>query len=428
MSHTQSTVTRTRAAFAALWLCASVWSSSVAALSAADRQHLLVRTGFGVDPKLAIELKTLNREAAVEALLATLDFDPTIPPPRWTAEPLPPQVPADDLNPEQLAEFKRLRNKTKRQHGKELQAWYLRNAAASRSAFAERITLFWHNVFTVELRSLPHPLYLWQQQQLIRAHGSGDYRQLVRQMSLNPAMLVYLDNHKNHRKRPNENYARELLELHTLGEGHFSEQDVRELGRTLTGARPNLQTAKYAFKANWHDDGDKTVFNRTGAFSPEDAAELVLQHPRAARYPVERLWRAFVSESLDRAAIDRLSTEFVDNRWQIKPLLRALLLEDAFWAEENRQQLVRAPIELVIGLHQETDLTLNKADQWVKALANLGQDLFNPPDVAGWPGGLDWINTSSLIQRQSVIEKVAQAAEADAQTNARWLDMSYQLK
>lgn len=398
------------------------------ALNAEELKHLLWRTGFGDDPALRTILAPLNRQDAVDTLLSTLQFEPTLDPPTWVDAPLLPAKAPTDLNPADKAAFLRERNKARRVRRADLQAWFLRNAAHSPSAFAERLTLFWHNVFAVELQRMPDPTYLWFQHRKIRSLAAGDYRELVRQMALDPALLVYLDNHKNHRKRPNENYARELLELHTLGEGHYSENDVRELARVLTGARADRQTGQYEFRAPWHDRGKKSVFNRVGAFLPEDAASLILAHEQAPLYPVKRLWQEFISETPVHTAVERLASRFVEQGWDIELLLRDLLLEDAFWSATMRKQLVRSPIELVLGLHRETGHTLDQPNKWLNSLAGLGQDLFNPPDVAGWPGGLDWISTTSLNRRQAVITRIADQTEASPTQRARWLSLDYQLK
>ncbi|MEM9601763.1 MAG: DUF1800 domain-containing protein [Pseudomonadota bacterium] len=410
-------------------VCLVLCAKPLSALSPDDASHLILRTGFGPDATLSRTLAPLNRSDAVDALVDALRFDTALSPPDWTGQPpVSRQLPQGLENAEREKRI-RARNRERRMRREDLKAWYVTNAAAAPSPLAERLVLFWHNVFSVRVRDVPDAIYSWQQHQTVRRFAAGDYRELVRHLALDPALLTYLDNHKNRRKHPNENYARELLELHTLGEGHYSETDIRELARALTGARPDFKTAKYAFNPRMHDDGEKTLFGQRGRFNPADAVEIALGHPRAARYPVERLWREFISESVPEDAIERLARHFIATDWSITELIRALLNEDAFWATDNRKRLVRSPIELVIGLQRETGIEIRKPARWVKTLKILGQEPFNPPDVAGWPGGLAWISSSSLDQRQTFINWVARRADGvPGHTVATWLSLDYQLK
>jgi uncharacterized protein (DUF1800 family) len=226
-------------------------------------------------------------------------------------------------------------------------------------------------------------------------------------MAADPAMIVYLDSLQNRRGKPNENFARELLELFTLGEGQgYTEEDIREAARAFTGWSLERETGEYRFRPFLHDGGEKTFMGRTGRFNGTDIIEIVLTKARVAEYIAEKAWREFISEKPDPVEIKRIAAKFRSADYEIKVLIGELLLSPHFWAPENRARLVRSPVELIVGTLRQFDLP--QPDNRVLVLLGraLGQEPFNPPNVKGWPGGNAWINANTLLVRQQLLRRL----------------------
>jgi uncharacterized protein (DUF1800 family) len=236
---------------------------------------------------------------------------------------------------------------------------------------------------------------------------------LLHAVSKDPAMLQYLDGAGSRKGRPNENFAREVMELFTLGEGHYSQRDVTEAARAYTGWTLDPNTLAYQFNPKIHDDGDKTVLGQMGAFDGDQVLDILLTQPEAATFITTELWREFISETPDPAQIALIAERFRASHYDIKTALRGLFLSEAFWDERNRGVLVKSPAEFVVGAVREFDI--GYADQDASALAaqvrNFGENLFYPPNVKGWPGGENWINSSTLLARKQFIEQLFRATE-----------------
>jgi len=386
-------------------LCAFLSFGSLVAPASAltidEARHLLARASFTPTVQDVEAFRPLDRADAVGRLLVTARQTPVSIPPGWTQNWLPPKRKG-------LSEGERraLREETIEQ-GQELKRWWMREMVSTPSPFTETMTLFWHNHFTSGLREVKAPALLYQQNLLLRRHALGSFRDLLNAIARDPAMLLYLDNARSHAEAPNENFARELLELFTLGEGHYSEQDVKEVARAFTGWSLNPKTGHFQFRKRWHDAGEKSVLGEHGRFNGDDVLEILLAHPRTAEHITEKLWRAFVSETPDRDAISRLAKVFRDSGYEITPLLAALFQEKAFWEPANRGRLVKSPVELLVGTVRLFGLPVRDGRLLAAASRRLGQDLFQPPNVKGWPGGTAWITADSLIARQELVSRVS---------------------
>lgn len=294
-----------------------------------------------------------------------------------------------------------------------LKTWWAEAMLTTSSPFTEHMVLFWSNHFTTSLQKVKVPALVWQQHLMLRAN-LHDFRAMLHGVVDDPAMLVYLDGAKNKAAAPNENLARELLELFTLGEGHYAESDVKEAARALTGTAINRRTGRAVARPFQHDRGDKTFLGTSGALDADDIVEILLQQPRTAELVVEKLWRDLISPTPDAHAVKLHAASFRKD-WRIDALLRALLNSDAFWARENRGVLVKSPIDLIVGAARSLELVgAGPTPEWVALTArSLGQDLFDPPNVKGWPGGDRWITTLTLPDRERL------AREAVAATRLR---------
>ncbi len=227
-------------------------------------------------------------------------------------------------------------------------------------------------------------------------------------------MLVYLDNAGSRRQAPNENFAREVMELFTLGEGRYGEQDIREVARAFTGWSLERDTLEFMRRPMWHDGGEKTVFGKRGRFDGDDVLDLMLARPEAAEFITAKLWREFVSPTPEPAELRRLAAVLRESRYELKPLLRAMLMSEAFWSGANRASLIRSPVELVVGTLRTFDIRPFSMRPAVIASALLGQNPMSPPNVKGWPGGEAWINSSTLLGRKQFLGRLFRGSDAMA--------------
>ncbi|MDA1133020.1 MAG: DUF1800 domain-containing protein [Proteobacteria bacterium] len=374
----------------------------------AEVLHLMRRTGFGV-PTMA-EFDAFAALAYDEAVALRLDsIRPVahLDDPEWL-DTLPERAPSN-YSPERRQQLQRER----RAQGRRLKAWWYSEMLHTPSPFTERMVLFWHGHFTSSLQKVRVPELMFAQNMLFRRHATGNFAALLREVSKDPAMMVYLDTNSNTRTAPNENYARELMELFTLGEGQgYTENDVVEAARALTGWR-YLHGRGFRISGGDRDIGQKTILGRTGRFDGDDLIDILLDQPRLAEHITERLWLEFVSATPDMAEVRRLAADFRESGYEIRPLLHGLLMTAAFRDPANRGTMVKSPTDLIVGTLR---LVRYRPTEEPMGLANigrtLGQELFEPPNVKGWPGGLAWIDTSLLPERYSFLTTVAQVGDA----------------
>ena len=383
------------------------------ALDQAEAVHLLWRTGFGPTPDSIAELLPMTRAEAVAHVLTQLDAPDVAQALAWTQRV--PEAPDRAAwkklpEPERRALFREMREE-RQKRGRELRMWYWGQLSTTQTPLVERLTLFWHDHFTSELQVVKEPWLLWQQQLVIREHLDGSFADMLTAMTTDGAMLVYLDGGSNKRGRPNENFARELFELFTLGEGHYSEDDITEAARALTGWRLNREVGEARFVERNHDTGDKTVFGQTGAFGSDDILALALAQERTAVHLVERFWLSFVADSwvdADRPEIERLAGVLRDNNYAMRPFLAELFVSDAFWGA--RGQLVKSPVDLAVAAARMLGPGVLAPLRLDRGTTAMGQKLFDPPGVQGWPDGAVWLDSASLLLRWQLLEQVARVA------------------
>jgi uncharacterized protein (DUF1800 family) len=386
------------------------WPGTVQAvggpLGADDARLLLNRTSFGAAPKDVAEFARLTREQAIDRLLSTHRATPQTPPPPWAED----WVPLSRLRAMPEAERRAVQRQGV-ERGQDLKVWWLAEMLGTPSPFSERMTLFWHNHFVSSLRKVRAPQLMYQQNLLLRRHALGNFGDMLHAVIRDPAMIVYLDNASNRKGAPNENLARELMELFTLGEGNYTERDVKEAARALTGLSIDGESGQFVFRRAAHDDGTKTVLGRTGEHDGEDLIDILLAHPRTAEHIVAKLWREFVSPDPDPAEVRRIAQRFRESRYDIRTAMRMLLGSEAFYAPANRATLVKSPVELIIGTLRQFSFDVADPFPFVIFARQLGQDLLAPPNVKGWPGGEAWINSTTLLARKQLLERLFRVAE-----------------
>ena len=380
----------------------------------AAARHLLERAGFGGPVAEVDRLVELGPRDAVAKLLDYPEAGDEPPPDFLTM----PEVDYTELRKlpekERREKFNEIQ-RANRQAVMALKSWWLTRMITSDRPLEEKLTLFWHGHFATEAQKVKQAGMLYDQNQLLRRHGRGKFRDLLLGISQDPAMLYYLDNQLNRKGHPNENYAREMFELFSLGIGHYTESDVLESARAFTGWTvrrngPRGRGAAEGFQMipAWHDDGQKTVLGQTGDFDGADIVDLALTQPSCAPFIVGKLWRFFVNDGIggeETAAIDALANVFRASGYQLKPILETIFLSDLFYAERQRGAKIKSPAELLVGTARRLGIVPEGRQAYFLAFSmrSLGQDLLDPPNVAGWGGGQEWINTSTLLQRYNLM-------------------------
>jgi uncharacterized protein (DUF1800 family) len=395
-----------------LFLLAIAANAALAAgMGAEDARHLLNRTGFEAQLVEIDEYSRLTRREAVERALDSARQAPHTPAPEWVNTWQNPRR-IRQMDDEARKAF--LREQVER--GLELKGWWLTELLTTASPLTERMTLFWHNHFTSSLQKVRSPQLMYRQNLLLRRHAMGSFAELLHAAAKDPAMLVYLDGASNRRGQPNENFAREVMELFTLGEGNYSEGDIKEAARAFTGWSLDPETGEFLFRPMAHDGGTKTVLGRSGNFRGEEVIGILLDRPETARFVARKLWREFVSPApaneRERMELERAARLFRESGYSIRAVLRELLLGEAFWAPANRATLVKSPVDLVVGTLRQFDVDFSDPLPFALLLRQLGQDLFSPPNVKGWPGGEAWISSQSLLARKQFVERLMRVDEA----------------
>lgn len=214
-------------------------------------------------------------------------------------------------------------------------------------------------------------------------------------------MLNFLNNQQNRKDHPNENFAREVMELFTLGRGNYTEHDVKEAARAFTGWSATIK-GEYIFRRAQHDFESKTVLGQTGNFDGEEVLDILLKEKQTAKYITQRLYKFIVNEELDKDRVEWLADRFYKNNYEISPLLEDIFTSDWFYDEKNVGAKIKSPIELLVGIRRMLPMKFDKDEVLLLLQRSLGQLLFYPPNVAGWPGGKNWIDSSTLMMRMRI--------------------------
>ncbi|HEV3082779.1 MAG TPA: DUF1800 domain-containing protein [Gemmataceae bacterium] len=357
--------------------------------------HLYRRAAFGASREDLLEAERLGSQGTLDLLL-------------------PGRPQAEELE-ETLVDIGRIAAE-RDDSGDQLRGWWLYCMLQGGHPLREKLTLFWHNHFATSLTKVQSPALMFRQNCLLRKHALGRFGPLLQAISRDGAMLLWLDSNSNVRGKPNENYARELMELFSLGVGHYTEKDVREAARAFTGWRSD--GASFNFDPRFHDDGPKTVLGQTGAWNGGDVVRIVLEQPAVARFLVRKLYHFLVSEAAvpPDSLLEPLCESFRKSDYDIAALVRTMLASRHFYSKHAFRQRIKGPVEYVLGAVQAVYRRYGEEEAHYRplpplALANrlsgMGQSLFAPPNVKGWPGGPAWLNTSTLLERDNFAAALA---------------------
>jgi len=376
----------------------------------AKARHLLARAGFGGTAEEVAQLHAMGVHRAVEFLvdyaeqpILALPFDV-----RLAERPRP----EDRLRDAKAQTDVRIsRAMLEEEQIRRLRAWWFERMIRSQRPLQEKLTLFWHGHFATEYRTVRSSYAMYRQNELFREHAAGNFGSLLHGIAHDPAMLRYLDNNSNVQGHPNENLAREIMELFSMGEGQgYSEQDIMEAARTLTGYTFDPETLQFRFIAARHDAGIKTIFGESGEWAGDDLVELILKRPETARFIAGRLFRYFAYENPDPATVDSLASELRGRDGDLAPMLKNLFRSAEFYSPQSICTQIKSPVQLAVGLFRELGV---KDVDWAmleSSTRDMGQDLFDPPSVKGWVGGRQWINANTLTTRQNVLVELVQPA------------------
>lgn len=393
------------------------WNARLAA-------HLLRRAGFGGSPSDVQRLARASMQGAVASLVgfpatSPLPDAPNLPDESAVDAELFDHVRTRGAKDPQLVELRKSRRKLERQGIIATQLWWLDRMIATPAPLQEKMTLFWHGHFTTAaIQKGVTPREIVAQNALFRKYALGNVRELTQQVSADPAMLKYLDNRYNAKAHPNENYARELMELFTLGIGNYSERDVREGARAWTGLRIGRGTEDVSLNPRLHDDGSKTFLGKTGNFSGRDVVDIIFTQPAASKYFATKILEAFVYDDPEPPLVDEVAALLRKNDFNLRPVMSTLLVSNVFYSPRAYRALVKSPVEFVVGSYQLFGVPA--ADpKALAALRRMNQVLFYPPNVKGWPGGSTWINSTTILARANFVN--ALMTSSAVMSAADWL-------
>jgi len=388
-----------------------------------EARHLLWRAGFGGTPRQIAAIESLGVERAVDYLLdvgevpfekPTADlFDKDVMRPYTPQERQMAAQARRSRDEETLARLRAMRQQAQRddrRQARDVQRWWLTRMIETPRPLEEKMTLFWHGHFATSYRTIEDSYHMYLQNQRFRKHALGSYATLLREIIRDPAMLAYLDNNDSRKGMPNENLARELMELFSLGVGQYTERDIKEGARALTGY--TFRDDDFYFDRENHDDGVKSILGRRGRLDGEGFVDAILARDATARFMARKLYRFLVADLPDdpredppqaASVLEDMARTFRRESYELRPVLRGLLLSEHFYSDGVRGERIKSPVELVVGGVRELRTPVRDLSVLLDALELMGQNLLFPPSVAGWAGGRAWINTSTMFTRQNTM-------------------------
>ena len=376
-------------------------------------KHLYNRAGFGISYTDLEKLSRKNLDKVVDSLLKdSQKKDPiTLVNDYESKRQLLVQAglySKKDLNDEE----KKMRQQIVREQNevsRDLNIAFVNKMINTDAPLREKMTLFWHGHFACRSNN---PFFAQQLNNIQRENALGSFKSLLVEVSKSPAMLQYLNNQQNKKGKPNENFARELMELFTLGRGNYSEQDIKESARSFTGWMYD-KDGSFIFRQNLHDTGTKNFFGKIGNFEGENIIDIILEKPETSQFIARKVYKFFVNDNPNEAHVKELAKHFYNSKYDIASMMKKMFTSDWFYSPENVGTKIKSPAEFLVGLSREFYVTYNKPQVLIQLQSSLGQYLFNPPNVAGWPGGQNWIDSSSLMLRMRIPSLVLNDGEID---------------
>jgi uncharacterized protein (DUF1800 family) len=353
-------------------------------------KHLFARAGFGLRFEDLKAFENVTVKHAVKNLLDSSGADDSVAAVATKTD-YTPAIKGDEL-------ARKMFRQEQKQEEKDLNVDWVNKMITTNAVLQEKMTLFWHNHFACRSKDA---FFSQQLNNIHRTNALGNFRTMLLQVAQAPAMLQFLNNQQNQKNHPNENFAREVMELFTIGRGNYTETDVKESARSFTGYGFN-KDGEFVNRRFFHDDGQKTFMGKTGNFNGEDILNMLLEKKETAHFISNKLYKYFVNEIPDPVHVNAMADVFYNSNYEIKPLLEYVFNADWFYSDKNTGNLVKAPVEFLVGLSRQFYITYDRPEVLLQFQKVLGQVLFYPPNVAGWPGGRSWIDSSSLMYRLKI--------------------------
>jgi len=377
-------------------LAASKWNETTAA-------HLLNRATFGGTPE-QIEIARKKGLAAMVRELVDLGSDAAnVPAPSWAHPRNIREMRMDRREmketPEQRKEKMRAVRMMEGEEILDLRRWWLDRMMNGPAPLLEKMTLFWHGHFATSAQKVKDAYWMWLQNDTLRRNAFGNFATLVKNISRDPAMMIYLDLQQSRKEHPNENWARELMELFTVGIGNYSEQDIRESARAFTGYRIDMTTQQFRFAPMQQDRTPKNFMGRSGSLSGDDIIDILVSKPACAQFIGRKLWRFLVEDDPSNAIVDLVGQRIRTHNYEMRPVLREIFTSAEFYSEQAMRRQIKSPVQYLVQTAKLLETPLPSPVVAQNAMRQMGQILFGPPNVKGWEGGKAWISTSTLLFR-----------------------------
>ena len=375
--------------------------------------HLLNRAGFGGSPAQIEAVQKAGLSHSVRQLVDGPNPPVAAVPPPWAR---PQDLRARRQSLQDLAAMSAdpaMRKKIEREFRqdvrrseigqiRDLGVWWLQRMRTSPDPLQEKLTLFWHGHFATSVQKVRDAYYMWKQNDTLRRHARGRFGTLVKAISRDPAMVIWLDLRDSRPAHPNENFARELLELFTLGEGHYTERDVAAAARAFTGYRLNPREQTFRLAPREMDLAEKEIFGQTGRFDGDAVIDLILQKPECAKRLAKKLWEFFADQDPEPELVNRLAEVIRVCDFELRPVLTKIFSSEEFYSERAMRTQIKSPVQWLVQNARMLESDFPPPYVLYFAMRQLGQVLFNPPSVKGWDGGKAWISTSTLLARYNL--------------------------
>jgi uncharacterized protein (DUF1800 family) len=376
------------------------WSPEAAA-------HLALRAGFGQTPDESKKWSQQGMEAMLDHLLQTPADN--VAPPEWAYatrdEDLLQRIRNPATTPEEKAQVQRDLNIRKSDHMADLINWWTLRMARAAAPLVEKMTLFWHGHFATSADKVS-AYRMWLQNETIRRYALSNFGILVKAISCDPAMINWLDLGSSQKEHPNENFARELMELFTLGEGHYTEDDVKAAARSFTGYRVVGPAEQFRFVAGQFDQSDKTLLGKTGPWRGDQVIDIILSEAQCAKFIATKIWRFFVYDDPAPQLVDALGEQLLGCKYELKPFMKIVLSSQEFFSPQARNSIIKSPVQFLVQGQRTLGLPLPTGQSLTFIYRQLGQTPFYPPNVKGWDGGKSWINTATLTYRYALAREL----------------------
>jgi len=380
-----------------------------------EARHLLNRAGFGFSQARMGEILRLGPADAVQLLLGPAEGHAGGAEPDFLVAPMTRrdinQAYADLDEDELRLKYQAYQN-SERRAVDHLKAWWLERMYTTQHPLHEKMTLFWHGHFAVSAQKVRSSQVIYDLNRVLRKFALGNFKTLTTAVGQTPAMLDYLDNRKSTRKSPNENWARELMELFTLGKGNYTEDDIKQAARAFSGWTCDFNGFIYDEKRV--DGGEKSFMGRTGKLTGWDILDTIFEQPAVSTFVVTKLWEFFAYEDPEPEIVQPLAAQFRESNYEIRPLLETMLTSEAFYAPRAQGTQVKSPVQFVLQSADDLGLKQPPYAAMAQVAKQLGQELFYPPNVKGWDGNRAWANANAMLIRYNAAPVLIAAAERQA--------------